>query len=113
MCRAAPHSPLRAEYGEPPTLSLTTPAEVCSVMRERVASLLFPGRIRTMRLPDALDRLWRRRFGTFEIDDPRPIAKEAPYTYFLPSDEQLAAIQPGDLVKIVIRSLPAARKWDA
>jgi hypothetical protein len=66
-----------------------------------------------VRLPSSIDRIHRRLFGSFEVDDPRPIAAEAPYTYFLPSDEQLAAIEPGDEVKVIIRSIPAARKWDA
>jgi len=69
--------------------------------------------ITVVRLPLSIDRLWRRAVGTFEIDDPRPIALDAPYTFFLPTDEELAAIQPGDEVKIIIRSIPPARKWDA
>ncbi|HEX6742315.1 MAG TPA: DUF2185 domain-containing protein [Sphingomicrobium sp.] len=66
-----------------------------------------------MRLPRPIDRMWRRSFGTFEIDDPRPIAAEARYTFFLPTDEQLAAIQPGDEVKLIIRSVPPSSEWDA
>jgi hypothetical protein len=66
-----------------------------------------------MRLPKTLDRLWRKQFGRFEIDDPRPIAEEASYTYFLPSENELLAVAPGDLVKMTIRSVPASKEWDA
>ena len=66
-----------------------------------------------MRLPKALDRLRRKFFGRYEIDDPRPIADEAPYTYFLPTENALLALQPGDLAKIVFRSIPPGREWEA
>lgn len=60
-----------------------------------------------------LDWLRRRWFGRYEIDNPRPIAQAAPYTYFLPTENELLALQPGDLAKIVIRSIPPGRQWDA
>lgn len=63
-----------------------------------------------------IDRVnyWRRRlWGHFTLDDPRPIAAEARYTYFLPQPETLAALAPGDLVKLVFRGAPASRQWDA
>ena len=66
-----------------------------------------------MRLPGPIERRWRRWFGRYEIDDPRPIAAEAPYTYFLPSENELLALGPGDLAKIVFRSLPPGREWGA
>jgi hypothetical protein len=66
-----------------------------------------------VRFPRLIDQIWRRSVGTFEIDDPRPIAAEAPYTFFLPTNEQLAAIQPGDEVKVIVRSSPPSPKWDA
>lgn len=50
---------------------------------------------------------------TYALDDPRPIAAEAPYTYFLPSEAELAALEPGDLVKLIFRPLTPDRKWDA
>lgn len=66
-----------------------------------------------IRLPNALDGLWRKYFGRYEIDDPRPIAENAPYTYFLPSENELLALQPGDQAKIIFRSIPPGRLWDA
>ena len=66
-----------------------------------------------MRVPRLVDRIWRRKFGTHAIDDPRPIAAEAPYTYYLPSPDALSAIEPGDLVKVIVRSVPPSRDWDA
>lgn len=64
-------------------------------------------------LPGPLGRQWRRWFGTVTIDDPRPIARDAPYTYFLPSENELLAIAPNDLVKLSIRSHPPSDRWDA
>jgi hypothetical protein len=66
-----------------------------------------------MHFPKALGRLQRRWFGRYKIDDPRPIADAAPYTYFLPTENELLALQPDDLVKIVFRSIPAGAEWDA
>jgi uncharacterized protein YegJ (DUF2314 family) len=54
-----------------------------------------------------------RRFGSWTIDDPRPIAASAPYTFLLPSADLLAAIAAGDLVKAMFRAHPANRKHDA
>ncbi|NLR98728.1 DUF2185 domain-containing protein [Rhizobium sp. P38BS-XIX] len=60
---------------------------------------------------------WRRQFGSIELDDPRPIADEAPYTFFLPLDEELDALKPGDFAKLIVRSIPpspicsAERLW--
>ncbi|MGY4396323.1 hypothetical protein ACVWZA_001503 [Sphingomonas sp. UYAg733] len=66
-----------------------------------------------MRLPKAIDRLHRRWFGRFEIDDPRPVAEQARYTFYLPSENELLALQPGDLAKIIFRSMPPAPNWGA
>jgi hypothetical protein len=49
----------------------------------------------------------------YTLDDPRPIAREAPYTYFLPSKEELAALLPGDLVKLIFRPDKPGEKWGA
>jgi hypothetical protein len=38
-----------------------------------------------MTLPDRFRRYCRRWLGRYRIDDPRPIAAQAPYTYHLPS----------------------------
>jgi hypothetical protein len=66
-----------------------------------------------MRLPTALYNLYRRLFGRYEIDDPRPVAESAPYTFYMPSDTELVALAPGDLVQLTFRSIPPGREWDA
>lgn len=66
-----------------------------------------------MPVPGFLYDLWRRVAGRYTIDDPRPIAEAAPYTYFLPSENELLALGPDDLVKLVFRSHPPGRRWDA
>ena len=57
--------------------------------------------------------LYRRWFGTYSLDDPRPTQKEAPYTFFLPDERELAMLRPGDLVKLIFRSHPRSLKWEA
>lgn len=55
--------------------------------------------------------------STFTIIDPRPVAAEAPYTFFLPSTEEIEAIEKGDLVKLsfeynhVTEEWPVERMW--
>lgn len=56
-------------------------------------------------------RQFRRWFGRYTIEDPRPIAASAPYTFELPSENELLAVAPGDLVKLMFRSIPAGQ-WD-
>jgi hypothetical protein len=58
------------------------------------------------------DRL-RGWFGKYEIEDPRPVAAEAPYTFYLPSENELLAVSPGDLVKLIFRSIPDSGEWSA
>ena len=58
------------------------------------------------------DRL-RGWFGKYEIEDPRPVAAEAPYTFYLPSENELLAVSPGDLVKLIFRSIPDSGEWGA
>lgn len=65
------------------------------------------------RLAAALSRVWRARFHRYEIDDPRPMAERAPYTFFLPSENELLAVQPGDIVKLVFRAVPPSPEWEA
>jgi hypothetical protein len=66
-----------------------------------------------MSIRDRIYDLRRRLFGRYTIDDPRPIAASAPYTYYLPSENELLALLPNDLVKIIFRSHPPGRAWDA
>ena len=64
-------------------------------------------------LPKPIYDLYLRHFGTYTLEDPRPVAKSAPYTYFLPSQFQLAKLQPGDMVKLIFCSHPEGKKWEA
>ena len=57
--------------------------------------------------------LRRKLWGKYEIDDPRPIKADAPYTFFLPSEDRLNALEVGDTVKIVIRSIPSGVDYEA
>jgi hypothetical protein len=47
----------------------------------------------------------------YALDDPRPIAAEAPYTFFLPSTAEIAAVGKGDIVKLIFRYSHDAEKW--
>jgi hypothetical protein len=38
-----------------------------------------------------------------ELDDPRPIAASAPYTFFMPHPEEIAALKSGDGAKFIFR----------
>ena len=49
----------------------------------------------------------------YEVVDPRPIAAEAPYTFFLPPSALVDSVRPGDHVKAVIRAVPPSDKYDA
>lgn len=49
----------------------------------------------------------------YTLLDPRPTAKEAPYTFFLPSAEELAALRPGDRVYLDFKATPARTKWES
>jgi len=49
----------------------------------------------------------------YVLRDPRPIAEEAPYTFFLPGPAELAAIAGGDLVKLLFEHVPPGRTYDA
>lgn len=65
------------------------------------------------RLAAAFSRAWRARFHHYVIYDPRPIAESAPYTFFLPSENELLAIQTGDLAKLIFRAVPPSPEWGA
>lgn len=47
------------------------------------------------------------------LNDPRPIAAGAPYTFFMPHDIELAALKPGDGVKAILRQTEGETKYDA
>ncbi len=68
-------------------------------------------------IPAFIYNYWRKLFGSYEIDDPRPIAKNAPYTFYLPPIDHLEELSSGDLVKLIFISKPpglnhgAERMW--
>jgi hypothetical protein len=43
--------------------------------------------------------------------DPRINAAEAPYTFFLPDPDALAAVRSGDMVKLMFEHVPAGQEW--
>lgn len=47
----------------------------------------------------------------YTILDPRPLAAAAPYTFFLPSPQELAAIDKGDVVKLLFEYSHETEKW--
>jgi hypothetical protein len=47
----------------------------------------------------------------FVLLDPRPIAAEAPYTCFLPSETEVLAIRRGDHAKLIFEHVPAGQEW--
>lgn len=47
------------------------------------------------------------------LDDPRPIAASAPYTYDMPWPEELAALESGDGVQAIFREVAGGRRYSA
>ena len=47
-----------------------------------------------------------------ELGDPRPIAAENPYTFFLPDPADVERVEPGDLIKAIFREKAGGRKYD-
>ena len=47
----------------------------------------------------------------YRLIDPRPIAAESPYTFFLPSPVERDAIAPGDQVKLMFEHIPPGTEW--
>jgi hypothetical protein len=47
----------------------------------------------------------------YTIDDPRPIAEGAPYTYYLPNDAEIAAVGIGDHVKLIFEYHGPVEEW--
>jgi hypothetical protein len=56
---------------------------------------------------------YRRRYGRVMIADPRPMARENPYTFQLPTAEEIAHLAPGHSVKLIFRSLPEGADYAA
>ncbi len=61
----------------------------------------------------ALRNLLRWQSVRYVVDDPRSVAESAPYTFFLPSENELLAIEPGDIAKVTFRGVPPGDAWDA
>jgi hypothetical protein len=57
--------------------------------------------------------IWRRFFGRYVLLDPRPMARTAPYTFFLPHPGEVETLRPGDQVKLIFQSLPESTEWDS
>ena len=66
-----------------------------------------------MGLPGPIFDLYRRLFGGWSLEDPRPLAAAAPYTFELPPAEAIAALAVGDSAKLIFRGRPGGRKWGA
>ena len=49
----------------------------------------------------------------YTLRDPRPAAQENPYTFFVPSPEEMAEIAPGQLVKLIFAADPPSEKYGA
>lgn len=49
----------------------------------------------------------------YDLIDPRPIAKSAPYTFFLPGPAEMDAIRAGDIVKLIFEYPHETEKWGA
>jgi hypothetical protein len=50
---------------------------------------------------------------SYTLVDPRPIAVAAPYTFFLPSAAEIAAVGEGDIVKLTFEYFHEVEKWGA
>ena len=66
-----------------------------------------------MSLKIRIYNLRRKLWGKYEIDDPRPTKAESPYTFYLPDEDRLRAIEIEDSVKIILRSIPQGIEYDA
>ncbi|HSF91758.1 MAG TPA: DUF2185 domain-containing protein [Paracoccaceae bacterium] len=51
--------------------------------------------------------------AAYELLDPRPIRQENPYTFFVPTEEELAEIRPGQSVKLMFRAIPPSDHYGA
>lgn len=64
-------------------------------------------------ISDTIYRLRRKFFGRYVIEDPRPIASEAPYTFYLPDADRLTSIEPGDQIKLIFQGIPQSKQYNA
>lgn len=61
----------------------------------------------------SIRQMKRRLLGRYEVIDPRPIARAAKYTFFLPEQEAINSVQSGDLVKLIFSGKPPSQNWEA
>jgi hypothetical protein len=47
------------------------------------------------------------------LNDPRPIAASAPYTFEMPHPDEILALEPGDGVQAIFREVAGGRHYDA
>jgi hypothetical protein len=50
-------------------------------------------------------------FPAYDLADPRPFAANAPYTFFLPTLDELAAVAPMDIVKLMFDYTHQTERW--
>ncbi|MEL7201698.1 MAG: DUF2185 domain-containing protein, partial [Pseudomonadota bacterium] len=53
------------------------------------------------------------RNPAYHLDDPRPMQKQAPYTFFLPDSKSLEALEPGDQAKLIFVPTTEGTKYGA
>ncbi len=64
-------------------------------------------------VPDRLYNAYRKKFGRYELEDPRPTAADSPYTFYLPPPDHIDALRPGDIAKAVFYGHPKGRTYGA
>lgn len=80
-------------------------------LEARVGNWLWLGMWTKIKKP--FYNLYRRWFGTYLLDDPRPIHKSAPYTYYLPSKARQESVTVGDSVQLIFAGNPTGLKFGA
>lgn len=66
----------------------------------------------SLKILSKIGEVWRERFGRWSLDDPRPMAKTAPYTFYIPQAFEVAALERGDLAKLIFRGDPPGPQWE-
>lgn len=51
-----------------------------------------------------------KTLGGYHIADPRPLARDNPYTFQMPSAAELLVLAPGNAVKLIFDAVPASEK---
>ena len=63
-------------------------------------------------VPDGFYNFYRKHFGSYTLEDPRPIAQSSPYTYYIPPADHIAALRPGDIAKLIFLGQPGGRQFN-